>query len=220
MLSTELFALAHGHKCSGDQECHWCTGPCERHWIHDDLPIVPFVRTNSHAKRPGNAYICWGCWLYRRGRITVSTLQNELIDRQNLMDHSWILFDNQIKVIKKEDKFKLYEILLNPPLVFCLSLLNEPSTKNLIQLSILNENEKIFANTPIHFTLNNIQCEYTIYELEEALKTQELTGKSPGVRLLIETIGPCVLKEKEKRGRGRPPKEDDPDGKIVTRKIK
>ncbi len=204
--TSELYAISQGSKCVGSEECHWCGGPCEKNWIHDDPPPVPFVRTKTTAKRPGNLYVCVGCWLYRMERITITYLDRTIKDRQNPKNHSWLITPEKAVSIRPLDYTDLYPILLNPPLVFSLSLLEDRNTSNLLQLHSLNNHTEIMANTELAFTVDNKLHTYTVYELEEGLR-HGTEGKMPGVLALVRILGPYQLQEK-KREAHRPKKED------------
>jgi hypothetical protein len=221
MLNTasELYALSQGGKCTGKEECYWCTAPCERKWVHDDAPPVPFTKKKTTAKRPGNLYICTGCWMYRMERITIRFLDNTFKDRQKPQSHSWWITKEDARSIGKYDYDTLYSYLLNPPLIFSLSLISDINIPNLLQLQLLNNLDKIQAETELQFTLNNIPHTYTVYELEEGLKHGS-EGKMPGVQALIRHLGPHQLILDVKKGKGRPKVEDreDPD-KILKRVV-
>lgn len=228
-LASTLFAYSQGAICEGRHECHWCAGPCDDRWVHDDLPPVPFTKTKSSARRPANPYICAGCWLYRRKRVTVHTLSGRMIDRQCLMNYSWFMTDDDVFVLVDPTDLKaLYAHILNPPKSFALSFITSPKTDNQIQWVVYNELDKLQADTPIHFSIDNVLSCYTIYELEEGLK-HGAKGKIPGVRLLIETLGPYTLPiqqtnseaEYQRKSVGRPKKrEDSTDGRTVKRSIR
>lgn len=219
MLASELFATAHSARCTGKYECHWCGGACTQDHFHDDLPPVPFQKSRSTAKRPSNPYICTGCWLYRRKRVSVQYLHGSYKDRQSLPDHSWWLTDDNVRVISPIDHHSLYENLLFPPLRFSVSLLRQEKV-NLLQLAEVNDFQEITADTYLKFTLDNRVLTYTIYELEEALKHGP-DGKMPGVRALLDHLGPYAISvdiKEEKRGRGRP-KASSENKENPTRKI-
>ncbi len=214
MIASELFATSQGCKCDGEFECHWCGGRCTRKWIHDDAPPIPFVRSITTAIRPGNAFVCTGCWLYRRPRVTVQHLDGTQKDGQSLTKHSWWITPKDAWIIEKEDHEKLYSYLLSPPSIFSLSLLSTGKVANLIQLAVVNRNDLMLADTLLYFTLDNIRHSYTVYELEEGLR-HGLNGKMPGVRALIEKLGSFLLPsiEEVKRERGRPLKNYDATNK-------
>lgn len=220
--SSELYAYSLGFHCEGREECYWCGCSCSQKWQHEEPPPIPFVRSTKLAKRPGNKYICAGCWLYRRKSITVFSLTNTLKDRQCLINHSWFMTEQETRVINKEDHDELFEYLLDPPYVFSLSLLSSSAKQSHIQLVPLNSFSEIHADTPLHFSYDGVTCSYTIYELEETIRTKETTGKNPGIRLLVDLLGYPLPKENEpqKKKRGRPPKKEEIDGKTVIRKIK
>lgn len=188
-------------------KCHYCASPCERTFFHDDPIIMPFSKQpKSKAKCPSNAYICHGCYLWKRKRVTIKFLDNSIKDSQCPMNHSWYITKDDARAINDNSKLLLYKHLLKPDNSFVLSLLdNGNKEKNELFLSILNDIAEIKGDTVLHFTLNNIPHTYTIYDLESALRSPEV-GKTPGVRALIEFCGPFSLPplvEKEER-RGAP----------------
>lgn len=218
-----LFALANGAVCEGPFKCHWCYSPCSDRWLHDDLLPIPFTRTKSTAKNPNGPYICAGCWIYRKKRVTVRTLTQRQLDGKCYSNYSWFMTKSEISVLLDGvDKQSLYPHLLNPPHTFSLSLLSSGKTDNHLQLATINKNGDIHADTPIYFTIDNVTSHYTVYELQEGLK-HGTEGKLPGVRLLVDHLGPYYLptedKEmEEKRKVGRPKKKEEVDGRL-TRKI-
>lgn len=212
----ELFAASQEMVCKGTFECHWCASPCTNRWGHDD-EVIPFQRCSTFAKRPGNQFICQGCWLFRRPSISVRSLGDTLTDRQCLMNHSWILTKENIRVLSHKDNSKeiLYQRLLKPPLLFALSL-KHPLTdcKSYLHCVHINDLSIINSDTPLVFTVDNKPHTYTVYELEEGLR-HGTEGKMPGVRLLVELLGefklPDEIKFEKKEGMpGRPKKEPEP----------
>lgn len=224
---SQIYALSQGYQCIGNLECHWCGSPCTDQWTHDDPPPPTFKKITTSAKRPGNSYICAGCWLYRRKRITISYIDGNFKDGQCPLNHSWWI-DNEAKAIKLDDPLNkkiLYDKLLSPPIKFSLSFLTDPKCSNLLHLFELNHNKAVFAETQLKYTINNVVHSYSIYELEETLTSDDLNGKDPGAVALFRLLGPYpevktakkIYDEKnpEKEGRGRPA----PllDGKVVRR---
>jgi hypothetical protein len=226
---SQLLALSHSTSCKGDEQCHWCAAPCDRFVRCDYDPLVLFIdreKTKSTAKRPNNPYICVGCSLYKRQRITVISLTGKMKDRRCLEDYSWLMTEESIRVILPDENYSLYEHLLFPSLKFSLSLLSQ-DTKSLIQLAVVNDISEIKADTLLSFTIDNRVLQYTIYELEEALKHGS-DGKMPGVRALLSLLGPYTPKvtaavanspitsSDDKRKPGRPKNDSNPTKKTVT----
>src|SRR4051812_23498340 len=120
--ASELFALSQRVRCEGSYECHWCSSPCKSLWVHDDVMPYPFVKRLEPAKRISNPYVCLGCWLYRRKRVTVNFLDGTLKDRQSPREHSWYFTKQEAYGLIEGKSQKLYASLLNPPLTFSLSL--------------------------------------------------------------------------------------------------
>lgn len=236
MRASELFALAHGTKCEGTEECHWCAGPCKRTHYHDDSPIRPHVRITSTAMRVANAFVCSGCWLWRRNSVTVRFLRGTLRDRQRAGDHSLWMTDKGWWGIEKLDHPELLNMLLDPPRRFTLALRTE-GRNDLHRLSA-NDHSVLKADTPLAFTINNVPSTYTVYELKEAIKQRSTSGCEPGVRMLLDLLGfpeqpPPILGFKTneeleaevketaaKRGRGRPRTETVPTASDVTRLLR
>lgn len=227
IIASELFALAHNANCQGDQRCHWCGAPCSRKWLHGDPPPLPFVRSSEPTKIPSSPYICVGCWLWRRPSVTIKFLEGGFKDGQCPAHHSWLFTGDGICVLKSSvrNSEMMNEMLRKPPNCFALSILDEHK-KNYLQNMIVNDSVKIDSNTPLYFTINNIPFSYSVYELEEAFRNGDSSGKEPGVQALLrifkipsKTNSPEVLlssmepvnlePEPIRRGRGRPPKRDD-----------
>lgn len=219
LTASDLYALAHGTKNEGEERCHWCGSACKREWLHDDPPPMIGVRCDlRYTKIPGSHYYCRGCWLFKRNRITVNFLTGGYKDSQDPQKHSWFITETTSSVLElSKDKTELYEQLLSPPLRFTLALLDGVGSTNHLQSMVVNDNTSgINANTPLLFTINDIVHTYTPYELDTGLK-QGADGRIPGVRALIRLLGEYV-REEEKRGRGRPIKEEKPNNKNVRAK--
>lgn len=213
-LAPELYALTQGTRCEGKHECHWCGSPCGRIYIHDGPVPLPFVKNDLTAKRPANPYVCNGCRLFRRPRNTVRFLNGkDYQDGKCLMDFSLLLTDGGIWGVRKEDLPHLENIIFHPPLRFALCLV-DPGQKNCLQLGIVNDFQRIQADTPLRFTHNNIPHTYSVYELRSALQSGDFSGKEPGCRVLATSLD---LSLAEKRGRGRPTKEEQNDpGRVLA----
>lgn len=205
-----LYALAEGDRCEGDLECYWCGAPCGRQFPHDDRPAMPFVKADRRfVKRPGSAFTCRGCWLFRRRRITVRFLSDaepKFLDIQCPLNHSWVVTERAAYGVRPDrDAAALYELLLDPPLRFALSLIVNEKT-NPIQSAPANNLTEIKGDTPLSFFCDWAGFTYTVCELEHVLLTDKPDGAMPGTRLLYSLLGPYQLKEErsERRKRGRP----------------
>ncbi len=207
MLASELFAKAFKQQCEGKWNCHWCGALCDNRTTHNDPPPGPFQRTKSTARYPASAYICKGCWLFRRQRVTLYFLDGTFKDGQAVEKHSFILTEDKLNILQMTDYAPLYQLLLNPPKIFTLALLtpdpimsgklNVPVGKvNSIQSMFVNENEEVKGETIFKFTINNIPHSYSVYELEQGIR-QGGTGREPGVQALLRFLGtPPELPEK------------------------
>ena len=216
MSAPQLYAASQGTRCEGKYECHWCGSPCDDLHRHDDPPPVPFVKYKSTAKRPNANWVCRGCALFRRKRVTVPYMSGGYSDGKSAADYSWWVTPQGAYAVLQEHHAALYDHLLAPPLHFCLAL--RQKEKVLLHLAAVNELSEIKATTPLAFTLDNKAMEYTVYELEEALR-QGTQGRIPGARALVEALGPFDLAAK--RERGRPRKEEEPlerSRRVVAKK--
>ena len=216
--ASELYALSQTAVCSGPDDCHWCGSPCRRSLPHDD-PTPPIgVKRREPALRPGNTYICVGCWLWRRTNLSVNFLSGGVTDRQTPSSHSWWITSDGAWGIRHEDHGTLGQLLLNPPLRFCLMLLGELQV-NHIQTAMANDLAEIKSDTPLTFTVDGKPLTYTVYDLREALKSGPV-GRDPGTTVLLRLLGshaPKLSPEGEQPGgSGRKHKEiqqDTPLGK-------
>ena len=199
----QLYALTQRSSCLGSFECHWCSAPCTTMFYHDDLPNLPFIKSSHPSKRPANPYICHGCWLFRRRRITVTHLTSPYQDGQCPQKFSWWMTLAGAWIVDKKDYQALYDLLFKPPNLFSLSLI-KPQTTNYLQIVPVNNISEIKGDTPLSFTVNNILHQYTVYELEQATLQEDATGREPGVRALFDFLGPPVVEDKPKLERGRP----------------
>lgn len=236
LLASELYAITQSRRCTGDEQCHWCGAPCTRDIMHDHEAPAEIARAIrlcwlETCTVPSSPWMCVGCQLWRRRSITVDFLADNSLpwaerakDRQTPQKHSWWIEPELTTLaIRPKDRPQLYKLLVNPPERFLLSLLDKRDT-NLLQKCVVNDNPEVKADTPLHFTLDNVRHTYTVYELEEAIKSKQTTGKESGVKALVDYCGPCTLKEyrEEKRepaGRGRPA-EALGNGAITKRKIR
>lgn len=210
--ASEVYAQSQGNECFGFQECHWCGAPCGDLFPHDDLLIhsiqIGIRKLHTYAKRPNNTYICMGCWLWRRKRLTITFMDADYKDGRCPVNFSWLITPDYAKAIKSTNKKEIYGYLLNPEKVFVLSLITEKSINHL-HCAIANAHEVVTAETELFFTIDNIVLSYTIYELEDAL-TSSPQGKSPGIISLIHFFGPIDIpfKEQIKKRVGRPTLEE------------
>lgn len=226
MTAADLYAIACNSRNSGDSACHWCGSACQRIWLHDDVPIIEGVRSTSTARCPGNPWICVGCWLWRRRSVTAVSLgayPKRLKDRQQAKDHSWwITKAGAYTTDELADYPALKELLLKPPLAFCLAFKGDGP--NLLQLAVANDLAEIDGDTRLGFTLAGIPHWYTTYELGEAI-AKGPTGKEPGVQALYRLLGikpaPAIKAEDApKLDRGRPigtGKSDNTPKKVIAR---
>ena len=221
MLSaSDLWALSHEQINSGPERCHWCGSACRRERTHDDPPPIPFVRTNTSAKCPNNAFVCVGCWLYRRGSITVNYLTGGQKDRQKAINHSWWVTEKGTWAICPDDYAELYRLLLAPPSRFSLSF--RCSGFNYLQLTSVNDTiGSVIGSTNLHFTVDGTAFSYSPYELTEGLR-RGAKGREPGVQTLINLLGTFSLPDEPirkpvspKGGRPLPL----PNGKCLTRPV-
>jgi hypothetical protein len=204
--ASDIFAISQNSANLGRFKCHWCGTKCDDSFRHDDPPPIPFQVNKSLAKCFGEHWICHGCWLWRRLRVTVTFIDNTYKDSQCAQNHSWWITDKESKAINQSCKSLLPNLLLNPPNKFVLSLLDDTKIQNLLHLSVSNDISVIEANTPLRFTINNVVSEYTVYDLKTALEDEE-ASRSPGVRLLLNWIGPVDWPQIDKRRSVGKPKE-------------
>lgn len=118
-----------------------------------------------------------------------------------------------------EDHKNLWELLLAPPPLFCLSLVESGKIDNQLHLSTINDHAILTAETPLFYTIDNVVHEFTVYELKEGCKWG-MEGKSPGVRALARVLGEHPIEQDKyvEGRRGRPPKHDDDDVRRVVSK--
>lgn len=219
MTASDLFATSQGSKNEGDQECHWCASPCGRDWLHDEPPPLPFTRAPKFSLRPCNLYICRGCWLWRRKRVSVRFLDGTFKDGQAAYNHSWLIWREEARGIKPPCAHLLWQYLLKPPAPFCLALIYGEGQQNHLQFAVANDYDKIQADTPLRFTLNGMIQKYTVYELQEAIKTGKDTGKEPGVQTLVRLYGLPQAPQPEKKA-GRKTGQIQEGGQITKQPVK
>jgi len=211
----DFYITTQGMKNEGIFECYWCGAKCQQGFPHQEPDPYLGVKRTYLAKRPANKYQCLGCFTFRRTRVTIPFLSGGFKDGRSPLDYSWWISESEVRAVTDKCHKHLYEKLLQPPLKFVLSLLNDPKSKNHLQLAIVNELSEIKADTPLCFNLNNTTMKYTIYELEEALRHGSV-GKEPGVQALTKLLGPHNLppKPEDIRKPGRPFERDDRNQSI------
>ncbi len=227
LLASELFAMSQQAECEGTLECHWCGAPCKNTWPHNDQTphLIRLGGANPNkATRPGDSYMCTGCQLWYRPSTTIQLLyrtQNgriKQVDGQSPAKHSWWITEDDAWVITPICYPVLYEFLLNPPITFCLSLI-DGSFQNRIHLSVVNDLLIVKKDTLLHFTINNIRYQYSVAELEATLKSGP-NGREPGAQAILRLLGSCELDEVEaikRNGPGRPP--PMPDGRTTKKRV-
>lgn len=202
----DLIAVAHGRRNEGRFKCHWCGSPCGEQWRHDGPPALPFVKATEPTRCPGEHFICQGCFLYRRERVTAIYLEGGYKDRQCLKNHSWYATPGGVWALRFTSNKALFDVVMAPPKLFSLSLRTDDKLVNYLQAAVLNTVASPKADTPFHFTCNNVKHTYTVYELECAARTGEEKGLSAGTQLLWHYLAqPRIEVKDEKRdGPGRP----------------
>lgn len=216
LLASELYATSQNETCEGESRCYWCGASCPFRWAHREPPPPMFVKTDRRLiKCPGSAYQCKGCWLWGRQRITINFLSSAGFakgeppykDVQCPINWSWYFSEKGAWAVRLDmDAGTLYEILMDPPRRFALSLLTTKDVKNHLQLVTANDPPEIKGDSPLSFNVDNVGYTYSPYELEHALEHGS-TGTIPGTQKLIALLGPYKLTDewrKKKRGRGRP----------------
>lgn len=196
-----LYALTEGQHCEGPDNCHWCGDKCSRSLRHDGPPVIPHVRTDSTARCPANQYVCIGCWLFRRRRVTVHFLRDPKLfrDGQCPMSLSWLITPGKAVVIEPFDFPSLWPILLSPPSTFTLALLNKEKI-NLLQKASVNTFNPVRADSELKFSLDNVPLDYTVNELTSLLREPgDINGRSPGCRTLFELLGPYKIPEEPRK---------------------
>lgn len=156
--------------------------------------------------------MCLGCRLFRRKRTTVQHLDGSWTDRLGMGDFSLWLTEAGCWGVKVDQGEHLWPLLLSPPLRFCLALLDGTGMVNHPQLLAVNDLVSGIKSTePLLFTVNGVRMAWTVYELEQALAAGNTDGTEPGIQTLVRLLG---WPPAEKRGRGRPRKEDSNEQRV------
>lgn len=207
--ATQLYAQAHGAKCEGPHRCYWCGSPCTSLLRHNELPPQIGVKVSVAVKVRSSPYVCVGCWLFQATSMTARFMTSgQYMDRQQPSKHSWWITSKEAKAIRTfasrtahsgqivnqlwqghTDHQALWENLLCPPPQFALALVSS-GNPNLLQLTPANHLDEVKVGSPLSFTVDNVPYSFTHYDLREALKHGVTEGKEPGVRKLIEFLGP------------------------------
>lgn len=198
-----LYAHSQERACSGKERCYWCGAPCGTANVHGEVPPQIMRGYRSSAKVPSSHWICTGCWLWRRQSITLQFLNGRgYQDRQAPSKWSWLITEKEALALRVsgqavfasgclQDRELAYQYLLRPNgQSFCLSLVSSGQV-NQLHLACVNQSSSGFtAGAQFTYTLDGRQLTYTVHELEEAIR-KNANGASPGVRLLMEHLGPA-----------------------------
>jgi hypothetical protein len=219
-----LFAHAHGQEIRGPARCHWCGNPCDRLWPHDDLPPLPFTKQKYHALCPSEPWVCVGCWLYRRKRVTLRFFSGDFRDGQAAGDHSWLLTEGGFWGLSPYclKSPQLREFFLKPPLRWALAVRDgrEPPAC-LIHRTPLNDLPEVQVGSLLRFTINNVEHTYSVFELSQAM-AHGTPGKQAGTRELFRLLGEPRLKPPlppPPPSVGGRPKEPEPAAAVLTRNV-
>lgn len=234
----EMYANSQGFVCDGPDQCHFCSAPCKRVIPHNDKKPITGYKYDTDAKLPGNVYMCVGCWLWQRERITVPFLNGGLKDCQTPKNWGWLIEPGTAKGIRLkstgtyepgDDRMALVAKLLKPPHQFALSLVR-PGVHNKLYRCPVNDNAEVRADTELRFAIDNREFTYTVYELEAAVK-EGPEGTENGVQELCRLLGvekkselelmiDADLKAKEeKAGPGRPPALVNTARKVIKKQV-
>src|SRR3990167_4621660 len=221
MNASELYAASEGKRCEGKRECHWCGSACDEKWLHDEPPLLIGVRRSFLVARPGSPWICAGCWLWRRQRITVRFLDDTIRDNQSPPKHSWFISSRNSLAFTPNHHSILFNLITTPPAHFVLIIRTPGSAIDVtLQTAIVNETNNLTINTPLWFTLDNIRHQFSLYELDDAIR-RDSTGKEPGVRVLATMFEGLLPKSPDEPPAARHAalKETLPDGRILGRRV-
>lgn len=213
-----IYAMSQGTQCEGHRRCHWCGAPCMELWLHDDVAPIPFVKTHGLAAVPSSPWICVGCNLWRRPKITVQFLNGSWKDGQTPRNWSWWITEKEAKAIRPEDHQALWDRILTPPKRFILAMTS--TGNNLIQKSYPNDLSLVQADSVLHFTYDLTPFRFTVQDTEETILNGP-NGREPGSQMLLRLLGKPNYVEKlnlkiedsppkEPAKRGRPVKQADP----------
>lgn len=206
--ASSIYAMAYGVHKTGPDRCYYCGASCPREVAHGE-PSPHLLRWAGRrpvtALCPGNAYCCGGCQAWRRPRASFAVLGGGVKDNTQAKRHAWYATPSAAWVVGEKSSRALYERLLTPPCRFFLALLEggDAAPDNLLQLAEGNDNPIVKADTPLHFTVNNIRHTYTVYELQQAVRGD--AGREPGVRALVRLLGPVPTDMPEVREPETPP---------------
>jgi len=208
LTAADLYSISQQSINDGISSCHWCGSACKMEHVHDEPPQIPFTKRNTTAKRPANHWVCQGCWLFRRKKVSITYVDKMWQDGQCPQNHSWWITEKEALALRPPSYSMIYDLLLKPPRKFVLALLGD-AKENMLHHAVANDVQfEIAGDTSLAFTIANKPFTYTVYELEEALDNGETSGKEPGVRALVDLLGlpPASNKEDARKGTkgGRP----------------
>ena len=214
MTPLELYGLSLGTRWSKGiqakigpltEQCYWCGAKCGQAWPHGET-----FSQHTHAKNrgnprcPGDPYLCEGCFQFRYKRFTAFRLDGTYRDLQTGPTNSWWLTRETARIVDSPLYWRVYELLLQPPHTFCLSIITTAKVNELHQC-VVNDFVEIKADTQLWFSLDNVALSYSVYELEQAVSNPE-AQRSPGIRRLMDLLGPPRLAIESEENRGASPR--------------
>ncbi len=215
LTASEIYARSQGTRCEGKEKCHYCGCPCDQNIRHPEpMPQIGVRRTTGVANQSG-AYMCVGCQLWNRTRVTAVFLGRGLADGQRVAGHSWWVTPQGAWAVAPHSVQALWEKLLNPPCEFVLALLEAAGEdgrpiEHRLHKCVANVNAVVDAQTELRFTVNESRHDYTVYDLRQAVRGDH--EGTPGVAALVRLFGrpPKEMVPKEEHGelpevRERPP---------------
>lgn len=224
LTASQIYALSQGSKCEGDRPCHYCGGPCGRDIPHGEAIRLFTGRPVGGVRRnPSSPYMCVGCWLWRKKKVSVPWLSGGVKDGGTPARFDWVVGPAGAWGISPACRSALYRRLLSPEGPFFLMLWEGDGPPDHV-IQCCPGNDGPYENTTeIGFALNNHALTYSVHELEQAARLGP-QGRDPGVRALLRVLGdvPAELtahlkpperpEDTDPKGRGRPPK--FPDGRV------
>ncbi len=200
--------------------CHWCGAPCGDSWPCGDIHwsnLDVGQKRPVYAACPGEGWMCLGCRMFRRKRMTVQHLDGAWSDGKGVQEYSLWLTEAGCWGVKADQGLLMWPLLLDPPLRFSLALLEGMGQVNHPQLMVVNDHVNGIKSTePLLYTVNGTKMAWTVYELEQAFASGNTDGTEPGIQTLVRLLG---WPPAEKRGRGRPKKEDSNEARVKKQTV-
>lgn len=162
----QLYAMAHGVQCDGDQSCFYCGAPADGSHRTSDYLKPTFSGLNDVAC-PGSSVVCSGCVLALRDTAVVEMLDGQQRDMKRIAVRawSWLVTPTRALAASKAHLSELRGLCLEgpgeQPWGLCLS---DSGQKHLLYRGVVNRGGPVWT-----VTLEGQRVDYRPQDLQSTL---------------------------------------------------